>query len=131
MKKIILAALTVFISFSSMADQRNLHNECALRIITISDIVGLYKKGQCSKNQAKQFIHEVATGGTQTLNSCIPKSRYKNPDYIDGKNFEMWTDSVIDKVWSNTIKGPENYDAFMDACMNNPDKYIGGKWLHK
>ncbi|HCJ6654008.1 TPA: hypothetical protein NVL90_001385 [Klebsiella oxytoca] len=131
MKKKFLAALTVFLSFSAMAEQRNIQNECSFRATMLSDIVGLYKKGQCSKNQAKQFVHEVATGGTQTLNSCIPKSRYKNPDYIDGKKFEMWTNSVIEKTWSNSMKGPDNYGAFMDACMNNPDIYIGGQWLYK
>lgn len=130
MKKL-LAVLTAFISFSAMAEQRNIHNECAFRAATLSDIMALYKEGQCNKNQAKQFIHEVATGEIQTLNSCIPKRRYKIPDNIDGKNFETWTDSLIEKIWSNTMKGPDNYGTFTDACMKNPDKYIGGQWLYK
>lgn len=29
------------------------------------------------------------------------------------------------------MKGPDNYGTFMDACMKNPDKYIGGQWLYK
>ena len=131
MMKNILAALTVFISFSAMAEKRNIHNECSFRAATLSDMVALYKERQSSKNQAKQFINEVATGETQTLNSCIPKSRYKNPDFIDGNNFEKWSDSLIEKIWSNTMKGPDNYGTFMDACMKNPDKYIGGQWLYK
>lgn len=69
-----------------MAEQRNIHNECSFRAATLSDIMALYKEKQCSKNQVKLFIHEVATGETQTLNSCIPKNRYKISDNIDGKN---------------------------------------------
>lgn len=131
MNKNLLAALTIFISFSTMAEQGNIHNECTLRAATLSDIVGLYKGGQCSKNQAKQFIHEVATGETQTLNNCIPITRYKIPDDIDAKSFEGWANSVIEKTWSNTMKDPDNYGNFANACMNNPDKFIGGQWLYK
>lgn len=133
MRKYFLSALTILISFSTMAEKGDIQNECALRASTLSDIVGLYKDPirQCSKIQVKQFIHEVATGGAQTHNNCIPQNRYKIPDDVDGKRFEVWANSLVESVWSNTLKDPGNYEDFTKACMNNPDKFIGGQWLYK
>ncbi|TKK12445.1 hypothetical protein EcCFBP13530_23695 [Enterobacter cancerogenus] len=133
MKKILLAALTILIPFSTMAQQMTIKNECALRAGMFSDILELHNDPvkQCSKIQVKQYIHEVATGGTQTLNNCITQQRYKIPVNIDGKRYEVWADSVVENVWSDSQKAPGNFKDYLEACINNPDKFINGPWLFK
>ncbi|MFK3914841.1 hypothetical protein ACI2JI_22570 [Enterobacter cancerogenus] len=133
MKKMLLAALTILIPFSTMAQQMTIKNECALRALIFSEILEMHNDPvkQCSKSQVKQFIHEVATGGTQTLNNCITQQGNKIPVNIDGKRYEVWAGSVVENVWSDPLKVPGDFEEYKEACINNPDKFISGPWLFK
>ncbi len=137
MKKILVSLLLSFVSFSALA-AGDVQKECVLRASWFADIAGLYNNPvrQCTKEQVKLFIHEAANGGTKTMNNCIQQNGYKIPAGVDSKRFERWGKSVTENIWSNSLRDPNVNDiamtnSFAEACMNNPDKFIGDQWFYK
>lgn len=39
----------------------------------------------------------------------------------------MWAESVMESIWSDSINNFRNYGEYFERCMNDPDKYSGGR----
>lgn len=138
MKNLIICALLSMLSATAFTAERNIQQECVLRSSWFADIVGLYNNParQCTKQQVRLMIHEAANGGTKTINNCVQQTGYKIPSTVDSKRFESWGLSVTNNIFDKTMRDPNTNDtamsqAFAEACMNNPDKFIGNQWFYR